>query len=88
MKAIIFAGGETVIKVGEFLDVLKSLAKKNIPTELDSKLLRPVDVTLQIPDTSKFKEEIGWKPKYSFEQSVGHLLEHCGKGVDKEYGFL
>ncbi len=77
-------GGETVIKVGEFLDVLKKLAKCEIPSRVDSKLLRPADVTLQIPDTKKFREKTGWKPKYSFEESVDFLLEYCRKEVEKE----
>lgn len=70
-------GGETVIRVGEFLEVLKKLAKCPIPSRVDPQLLRPADVTLQIPDTGKFKKETNWKPKYSFEESVNFLLEHC-----------
>src|SRR3989338_5049472 len=77
-------GGATVIKVGEFLDVLKKLAKTEIPSRVDPKLLRPMDVTLQIPDTSKFEKETGWKPKYDFEDSVAFLLDHCRKEVAKE----
>ena len=77
-------GGATVIKVGEFLNVLKKLAKTEIPSRVDPKLLRPMDVTLQIPDTSKFEKETGWKPKYDFEDSVAFLLDHCRKEVAKE----
>lgn len=77
-------GGPTTITVGEFLDILKKLAKCNIPSELDPKLLRPADVTLQVPDISKFQKETGWKPKYSFEESVAYLLDHCRKEVALE----
>ena len=77
-------GGKTIIKVGEFLDVLKKLAKCPIPSRVDPSLLRPTDVTLQIPDTSKFENETGWKPRYSFEESVAFLLEHCRSEVKKE----
>ncbi|TBR17844.1 SDR family oxidoreductase [bacterium] len=69
-------GGTTVVSVGEFLELLKKKAKKRIPTRLDPALLRPSDVTLQVPDTSKFERETGWKPRYSFEESVEHLLAH------------
>lgn len=72
-------GGEKIIKVGEFLEVLKRLAKCEIPSRVDHTLLRPTDVTLQIPDTSKFRNETGWKPRYSFEESVDHLLAYCRK---------
>jgi len=76
-------GGPTVITVGEFLDVLKKKAKKEIPSQVDPALLRPTDVTLQIPDVGKFQKETGWKPKYSFEESVEFLLEHCRKEVKR-----
>ena len=79
-------GGEKVIKVGDFLDVLKKLAKCEIPSRTDPNLLRPADVTLQIPDTSKFRKETGWKPKYSFEESVNFLLENCRKEIEGEVG--
>lgn len=75
-------GGEKVIKVGEFLDVLKQKAKVEIKSEVDPKLLRPADITLQIPDTSKFEKVTGWKPKYSFEESVDMLLEECRAGIE------
>lgn len=74
-------GGNTVITVGEFLDLLKKRARVPIPLRQDPKLLRPTDVTLQIPDVTKFTKETGWKPKYSFEDSVEFLLEHCRKKV-------
>lgn len=73
--------GEEVASVGEFLEVLKSKAKVPIPTRQDSSLLRPVDVTLQIADSSKFKSVTGWRPKYSLEESVEHLLNECRKQV-------
>lgn len=77
-------GGTTVIKVGEFLEMLKKLAKCKIPSRPNPKLFRPSDVTLQIPDVTKFTKQTGWKPKYSFEESVRFLLEHCRNEVSKE----
>ena len=77
-------GGEQTITVGEFLDVLKKYAKCEIPSQTDPKLLRPVDVTLQIPDTSKFRNETGWKQKYSFDESVEYLLSYCREEAQKQ----
>jgi GDPmannose 4,6-dehydratase/GDP-4-dehydro-6-deoxy-D-mannose reductase len=74
-------GGPKTIKVGEFLDLLKKFAKTDIPSRVDKNLLRPADVTLQIPDVNKFQKETGWKPKYSFKDSVQNLLEHCREVV-------
>lgn len=77
-------GGTKTMKVGEFLDVLKGLATVRVPTRVDENLLRPSDVTLQIPDTSKFEAQTGWKPRYSFEESVKFLLDHWRKRVRAE----
>ncbi|MDA7792362.1 GDP-mannose 4,6-dehydratase [bacterium] len=67
-------GGQTTISVGDFLEVLKKKAKVNIVSEVDPALLRPSDVTLQIPDCSKFATDTGWTSKHDFEESVEHLL--------------
>jgi nucleoside-diphosphate-sugar epimerase len=77
-------GGKTSIKVGDFLDLLKSLVKTPIKSRVDPALIRPADVTLQIPSTEKFERTTGWKPQFSFEESVSFLLEHWRNEVDKE----
>lgn len=78
-------GGNTVIKVGEFLDILKKKSLIEFKSRVDKKLLRPTDVTLQIPDISKFKKATGWKPKYTFEQSVGFLLDYWREEIRRRY---
>ncbi len=75
-------GGEKTIKVGEFLEVLKDLAHCKIPSEVSKNLLRPADVTLQIPNTGKFKKQTGWSTKYDFEESVKHILEFWRKKIN------
>lgn len=80
-------GGTTTISVGDFLKTLKSLATKPIPTRSDPALLRPSDVTLQIPDTKKFRKATGWKPEYTFKESMAHLLNHWRKEIAKEVSF-
>ena len=81
-------GGSTTITVGEFLKRLIALAKVPIPTRYDSKLARPADVTNQIPCVDKFLQETGWKPRYSFEESLNDLLnywrEEAARAVKKK----
>lgn len=77
-------GGNTVLKVGDFLKLLKEKAEVPITSRVDPKLLRPADVTLQIPDVRKFRRATGWKPKYSFSQSVDHLLDYWRARVRTE----
>lgn len=69
-------GGTATMTVGEVLKRLIAMAKKPIPTRQDPALLRPADVTLQIPNVERFVAATGWKPKYSFDDSLAHLLEY------------
>ena len=69
-------GGTATMSVGEVLKRLIAMAKKPIPTRQDPALLRPADVTLQIPNVERFVSATGWKPQYSFDESLAHLLEY------------
>jgi GDP-mannose 4,6-dehydratase len=71
-------GGETTKKVGDMLNTLLELspAGRKIKVEVDAKLLRPSDVTLQIPSTKKFREQTGWKPTITFEKTMTDLLDY------------
>ena len=70
-------GGEEAVSVGEILEKSKKHATIEIESSVDESLLRPIDVTLQIPSVDKFKEITGWKPSYSLDESIDFLLEHC-----------
>ena len=68
--------GSTVpVRVGDFLEELKRQAKCKIVSVEDANLLRPVDVTLQIPSVDKFYQKTNWTPKYNLEDSVKLLLD-------------
>ena len=68
--------GSTVsVRVGDFLEELKRQAKCKIVSKEDPNLLRPVDVTLQIPSVDKFYQKTNWTPKYNLEDSVKLLLD-------------
>lgn len=72
-------GGDSILTVGEFLDLLVQKSNTQVHVVQDQSLLRPIDVTMQIPDITQFTDKTGWKPKYSLEQSVEFLLEHYRK---------
>lgn len=69
-------GGTETLTVGRVLEVLKSFAKVDIKHEICPSLLRPSDVTLQIPDISKFQKETGWKPEIKVEKTLEDLLNY------------
>lgn len=69
-------GNTEPIRVGDFLEELKKQAKCKIISSTDPTLMRPVDVTLQIPSVEKFYQRTKWTPKYTLEDSVKLLLDH------------
>jgi len=76
-------GGNTTKTIGEMLDYLISLSplKDKIKKEVDKSLLRPYDVTLQIPDISKFQKDTGWESEISFEKTMSDLLNYWRENV-------
>jgi len=69
-------GGDRTTTIGEMLEILKSFAECSIEHKVDPKLLRPSDVTLQIPDVSKFKTATGWEPEIPLEQTLLDTLNY------------
>lgn len=76
-------GGNTKKTIGEMLDSLISLSplKNKIKKEVDPELLRPYDVTLQVPDISKFENATGWGPEIPFEKTMTDLLDWWRQSV-------
>ncbi|MEK6913949.1 MAG: GDP-mannose 4,6-dehydratase [Nanoarchaeota archaeon] len=75
--------GDTVKSIGEMLDslILLSPLKDKIKKVQNPVLMRPHDVSLQVADCSKFKNETGWKSKISFEQIMQDLLNWWRQSV-------
>lgn len=77
-------GGTTTLSVGDFLMALINQAQVPIFCKADPNLMRPSDVTRQIPDVSKFITTTGWAPKQSFDEALGFLLFHARQDVKRE----
>jgi len=67
-------GGDTTMTTGDVLVLMRQMAKCEIKFEVDPTLFRPSDVTLQIPDTTKFRKLTGWKPEIPIESTMMDLL--------------
>ena len=76
-------GGNTVKTIEEVLDYLISLStmKDKIKKQLDEKLVRKVDVNLQVVDISKFQKETGWSPEIPFEETLSEVLRYWREHV-------
>lgn len=75
-------GGTSTLTVGEVLQRLVDMAEKSIPTRKAPHLLRPADVTLQIPSVDKFMKATGWQPQFTFDESLSYLLDSWRKKAD------
>ncbi len=69
-------GGNRTMTCGDMLELLKEMARCPIEHMVDPALLRPSDVTLQIPDTTKFHQATGWVPEIPFEETLQNLLDY------------
>jgi GDP-mannose 4,6-dehydratase len=67
-------GGNRTMTIGEALNILLSFSKTSCQVIVDPKLLRPSDVTLQIPCTDKFRAVTGWEPAIPFEKTLEDML--------------
>lgn len=79
-------GGDTTMSVQEMLDMLLEMTvyKGRIDVRVDPSLLRPADVTLQIPCTDKFSEATGWKPEIPYRQTLSDMLDYWRDRVPLE----
>lgn len=76
-------GGKEPVKISDFLDLLIKKMGVSVKTYQNPKLLRPSDITVQIPDMSKFTRDTGWEPKIPFDQSVDYFIEELYKFWEK-----
>jgi len=72
-------GGNRTMTIGEALDIMLSFSTDKFKIKVDPKLVRPSDVTLQIPCTKKFEKLTGWKPKIAPEKTFEDLLNFWRK---------
>ncbi|NJL88445.1 MAG: GDP-mannose 4,6-dehydratase [Coleofasciculaceae cyanobacterium SM2_1_6] len=76
-------GGNRTMTIGDMLEMMKGMASCKIEHEVDPSLLRPSDVTLQIPDISKFQNATGWQPEIPVEQTFQDLLDYQRNRIKK-----
>jgi len=76
-------GGNKTLTIEEILNKLIKYSNKEIKYVVDKNLLRPSDVTLQIPDTTKFTNLTNWQPKINWETTLLDLLNYHRNRIKK-----
>jgi GDP-mannose 4,6-dehydratase len=71
-------GGDETCTIGDALGKLisKSTISNKLEAILDQSRIRPTDITLQIPDSTKFREKTGWKPIKGLGEICDDLLDY------------
>jgi len=71
-------GGDYNCTVGDALDMLisKSKTPKAFIKEFNPNRVRPTDITLQIPDSTKFRKKTGWMPVKGLSEICDDLLNY------------
>ena len=79
-------GGATTMTIRQMLDMLLEMTtfEGTIEVKVDPELLRPADVTLQIPSTEKFKAATGWEPEIPYSQTLRDMLDYWRESVRLE----
>ena len=75
-------GGDETMTVGDILETLKGMASCPIEHEVDPALFRPSDVTMQVPDVSKFRDATGWRPQIPAAETLRDLLDYHRRRVE------
>ena len=81
-------GGTFTCKISDMLEKLISLSDVDVSIKTDKERIRPIDADLQVPDTSKFTSHTGWKPEYTFEQTMKDLLEYWRNRVNVDKSII
>jgi GDPmannose 4,6-dehydratase len=83
-------GGTHSCEVGDILNTLLAMSPhgNEIRIEVDPARLRPIDADLQVPDTTKFHRHTGWKPVFTFEQTMTDLLAYWRERVKTQGAVL
>lgn len=72
-------GGDYTCTVGDALENLLSksvIPRSKFKIEIDQDRIRPTDITLQIPNCDKFKNDTGWKPTKDLDYINEDLLSY------------
>lgn len=64
------------ISLREMLEILKSQSSASVEIFVDPSRVRPVDQPLLLADASKLREETGWVPERTTEQTLSDMLNY------------
>ncbi len=79
------AGKETM-SIKKALELMLSFSKIEVSVEIDKSLLRPSDVTLQVPSIAKFIKATGWEASIPLEKTFKDMLDYWRVKIKSDNG--
>lgn len=68
--------GEKVYQVKEIIPLIEKATGVKLNVEVDPALLRPTDEPIIYGDSSRLKNDTGWKQQYSLEETITDMLRY------------
>ena len=68
--------GSELRKMGFFTDRLIEMSGLDIEKKINPEFYRPIDIQVQIGDTSKLRDLTGWKPEFIIDDTLKDLLDY------------
>ncbi|MFQ5743522.1 MAG: GDP-mannose 4,6-dehydratase [Acidobacteriota bacterium] len=63
------------IRIGDLLEQLLELSRVPIDVQQDPGRLRPVEITSMAGDASRARDELGWRPRVSLQETLESVLD-------------
>ncbi len=71
--------GEKVYQVKELIPLIEKATGITLNIETDPALLRPTDEPIIFGDSSRLKNDTGWKQQFSLEETIGDMLRYLNE---------
>jgi GDP-4-dehydro-6-deoxy-D-mannose reductase len=68
--------GSSVYQVSEIIRLIEKIMNRKFETEVDPSLLRPTDEPIIYGDSTRLKNDTGWKQQYSLEQTLTDMIAY------------
>jgi GDP-4-dehydro-6-deoxy-D-mannose reductase len=71
-------------RIAGALDHLRSLARTPVEVRVDPARVRPVDLPFLVADATKLRNAVGWRPRFSIEQTLADMLDTFRTTLDNQ----
>ena len=74
----------SAVRIGDMLDMLRGAVDIDIEVQQDADRLRKIDLTTLLGDATRARQELGWTPRFSFDETLASVLDFWRQQAAKE----